>query len=208
MSNSFERYTATALILATAGAITLLSQQQKPAPLSHPLESVPGQLAGWTWKDSETLDSSVLEGLKPTSYLSRRYEKRGASLGLFIEYYAAQQSGESIHSPKHCLPGSGWEIWRQGSLVLPLREGAVTINKYSIRKDDHRLLMLYWYQTRHRVVRSEYLGKFLLLRDAIIEGHTQGSLVRILLPDEEGISEEGAAVAKELIPGLEWCFGD
>ena len=37
-------------------------------------------------------------------------DARGAAMpiGLFIGYFATQRTGQTIHSPQHCLPGAGW----------------------------------------------------------------------------------------------------
>jgi EpsI family protein len=201
------RYFPILVMLGAARVATLAFPFRQPAPLAHPLESVPRQIAGWQWEQSEMLDSATLAGLKPTSYISRSYQRQGERMGLFVAYFATQRGGDSIHSPKNCLPGSGWEIWRAGSLRIPVDGRMVTINNDSINNGERRLLMLYWYESGKRITASEYLGKFLLIRDAIVDRRTEASLVRLILPDQKGMQEQGAAFAADLIPKLQWCFG-
>jgi EpsI family protein len=112
-----------------------------------------------------------------------------------------------MHSPKHCLPGSGWEIWQQGSALVPVNGKEIEINQYRIENLGARELMFYWYQSRNRVFASEYLGKLLLARDTLLSGQTAGSIVRIMLPDVPGASQEGVAFAAKLIPEVWRCFG-
>ena len=69
------------------------------------------------------------------------------------------------------------------------------------------MLMFYWYQSKTRIVSSEYLGKILLAQDTILNGHTAGSIVRIMLPDTPSASADGIAFASRLIPEVERCFG-
>ena len=64
----------------------------------------------------------VVRALDPTSYLSRTYRKGSNDADLFIAFYAQQRAGESMHSPKHCLPGSGWEIWKHDSAPVPITD--------------------------------------------------------------------------------------
>ena len=135
--------------------------------------------------------AAVLQRLIPTSYLSREYQKGNLRLDLFISYYAQQRSGESMHSPKHCLPGSGWEIWQHGSALVPVGGQQITINKYSIQKETNRMLMFYWYQSPERILASEYSGKAYLVWDALTSGHTSGSIVRLSLPDGPGRRRRG-----------------
>jgi hypothetical protein len=69
------------------------------------------------------------------------------------------------------------------------------------------MLMFYWYQSKTRIVASEYMGKILLARDTLLSGHTAGSIVRIMLPDTPAANAEGVAFATRLIPEVERCFG-
>ena len=113
-----------------------------------------------------------------------------------------------MHSPKHCLPGAGWEIWQHDSAMVPINGKRYEVNQYSIQNAGSRMLMLYWYQSRDRITASEYLGKVLLARDTIMTGHTAGSLVRIMLADVPGAGKEGVAFAAKLIPEVQRCFGN
>jgi EpsI family protein len=197
-----------ALMLAATGVITALAGRNS-ASLAHSLDSLPLEINGWksALAGTDALAPDALAVLKPTAYLSRDYEKQGERLGLFIAYYAAQRAGETMHSPRHCLPGNGWDISRQQLLSFNLGGQRIVINDDLIRKVDQQEIMLYWYQSRRRIFANEFKGKFLLLRDAILDGDTEGSLVRIILPDIPGMKPEGVAFAKALIPGMQWCLG-
>ena len=200
-------YTVTVVMLGATLAITHAIDQRRPESLKQSLESVSNHIAGWTRIEGEPVTPEVLSRLKLTNYLSRTYQKDGQHLGLFIAYYALQRGGETMHSPKHCLPGTGWEIWQQRRLSLSLHGHVVAVNQDSIRNPDHSMLMLYWYQSKHRIFANEYAGKGLLVWDAITDGRTGGSLVRIILPDRDGTLADGTHFAEELIPQLEQCFG-
>src|SRR5213593_4884355 len=110
------RFGLTVVILSTTLAASKLSERRRPESLGRPLESIETQLGGWTGGPNQTLAGDVLTVLKPTSYLSRPYRKDGKQIELFIAHYAQQRAGESMHSPKNCLPGSGWEVWDYGTV--------------------------------------------------------------------------------------------
>jgi EpsI family protein len=150
----------------------------------------------------------VLDKLAPSSYTARIYKKKGRQLGLFIAYYDQQRAGETMHSPKVCLPGGGWEIAQQGFTTISVGGRPVKLNQYHIQNAGQRMLVLYWYQSRGRIIASEYLGKLLLIRDAVLMGRTSGSIVRITLPDDLMSAEEAADFAKELIPQVQHCLSD
>lgn len=201
-------YILTVLLLtATLGGYAL-SERRKPDFLAQPLETVDKQITGWTATGEEPLTTGVLNRLQLTSYIARTYEKRGNKLGLFIAFYAQQKAGESMHSPKHCLPGSGWEIWKHDSAMVPVGGTQVQINQYSIQNTGQRMVVFYWYQSKRRIIASEYMGKILLAKDALFDGRTAGSLVRITLPDTPSAAAEGTQFASVLIPQVQRCFGE
>src|SRR4029077_3269960 len=136
--------------------------------LTAPLSSISRSIAGYAANDDPPLDEHSLHALQPTSYLQRTYAKGNLRANLFIAFYTQQRAGESMHSPKHCLPGSGWEIWDYGSADIPVNGRTFRVNNYSISHEGERRLVLYWYQSKSRIVASEYMGKVLLARDALL----------------------------------------
>ncbi|HEU0139520.1 MAG: EpsI family protein [Bryobacteraceae bacterium] len=197
---------ALCLLLAATLAASRLSERRVPEYLAQPLDSIGTELAGWRAAQELSVDDKVLGQLRPTSLLSRLYRKDQDELGLFIAYYAEQRAGESMHSPKHCLPGSGWEIWKRNSVEVPFEDRMVTINRYAIRKGMQRMLVLYWYQSRSRVIANEYTGKVLLVRDALLDGRTAGSIVRINIADNPHSEEAGLIFAKAVMAELQRCL--
>ena len=113
-----------------------------------------------------------------------------------------------MHSPKHCLPGAGWEIWDYGSSNIAMGGRNFEVNKYSIQNGGDRRLVLYWYQSKGRIIASEYMGKILLARDALLQNSTAASIVRIIVPDQPGALEYARDFASELIPEVQHAFGD
>lgn len=201
------RFLLTILLLSGAIFVARLSEKRIPEQLAVPLDRIDTHISGWTAVQTRELEPNVLHELKPTSYLSRQYGKGNRQLDLFIAFYAQQRPGESMHSPKHCLPGSGWEIWKQESNSVPVKSTSVQVNKYSIQNSGQRLLMFYWYQSKDRIIASEYMGKILLARDTLLTGRTAASIVRITIPDQSGASQEGVAFASALIEQMQHCFG-
>jgi len=68
------------------------------------------------------------------------------------------------------------------------------------------MIVLYWYQSKKRIIASEYSGKILLAEDALLQNSTAASIVRIIVPDTSGALEAAAGFASELIPQVERCF--
>jgi EpsI family protein len=201
------QYLGTITLLVGTLVATSLTDRRMPDKLASPLEHISGQIAGWTASGDQALAAGPARVLNATSYLARGYQKGDQRLDLFVAFYAQQRAGESMHSPKHCLPGAGWEIWQLGSARVPVNGKSVSVNKYSIENAGSRQIMFYWYQSRDRIIASEYLGKLLLARDALLTGHTSASIVRITLPDTPAALAEGVAFASRVIPEVWRCFG-
>ena len=167
MNHSFNRISwrlaLTVVLLAATLMGSKLADNRKSESLARPLDTIGTNIAGFTGNaENLPLGPGASAALKCDAYLSRVYRKSGIDADLFIAYYAQQRSGESMHSPKHCLPGAGWEIWDYASTDVAADGRSFKINKYSISHEGDRMLVLYWYQSKTRIIASEYLGKVLL----------------------------------------------
>src|SRR6185295_10524902 len=100
----------TFLLLSATLAASKVTSYRSPQPLAQSLETISRELGGFTGSENPPIEANVLRALNPSGYLTRTYRKGDLKADLFIAFYAQQRSGESMHSPKHCLPGSGWEI--------------------------------------------------------------------------------------------------
>jgi EpsI family protein len=194
------------LLSATLAGSTLL-ERRTSHPLVHALDTIPWEIAGFQGASNPPITEGVQRELRATSYLSRSYSKGSLKADVLVIYYAQQRAGESMHSPKHCMPGAGWEIWRHGSAQMPFRGGHIEINKYFISNSGVRRVMFYWYQSRQRIIANEYLGKLLLARDTLVTGDTSGSIVRIILPDTPDAEQAGMALSTELARETGRCLG-
>jgi EpsI family protein len=143
-----------------------------------------------------------------SSYVMRAYAadaQAEARFSLYVGYYDSQTQGKTIHSPKNCLPGAGWEALASSTQQVTTPDGVVTVNRYLLQNGDDRALVLYWYQGRGRVAASEYAVKWDLLRDAALRGRTEEALVRVMVPvrdSEEASSELAARVAAKVVPAV------
>jgi EpsI family protein len=73
--------------------------------------------------------------------------------------------------------------------LLPGRSEPARVNRYLVARGDNKTLVLYWYQSRDRVIASEYAAKFYLIADAIRYNRTDTSLIRIAVPVTGGDTE-------------------
>ena len=174
-----------AVLVAGAVLATLGVQAQRTLPLRASLAgTVPNQIAGLVGHDI-ALSKDEAQAVAVTSYLVRDYRDtgggRGAGFNLYVGYYDRQTQGRTIHSPKNCLPGAGWEPLESRPETLTTAAGLVTVNRYLLQRHQERALVLYWYQGRGRVAWNEYRVKWDLLRDAALRRRSDEALVRIVV---------------------------
>jgi EpsI family protein len=199
-------FVVTIVLLGATLAASQVTSDRKAEPLLAPLSTIPLQIGSFTGGENPSLPAGVLNELKATDYISRTYRQTDLDADLFIAFYSRQRAGQSMHSPKHCLPGSGWEIWDYATMSLPIENQRVTINKYSISHAGDRKVVLYWYQSKDRVFASEYLGKLLLGRDSLLKNTTAAAIVRIIIPDKPGAVEGTSAFASGVISQMHRLF--
>lgn len=177
---------AAVLAIGVLGRVTIRPDQALSTAL--PLAALPGQIAGFEQQREETLSGQELQVLRPDDYVLRTYrDADGTDMTLFVAFYGQQTSGASIHSPRNCLPGTGWEPLRHDRIDTRTAYGASQINRYLVEHGSGaRALVYYWYQGRGRVIANEYTVKLDLLRDALFRRRTDEALVRLVIPISPG----------------------
>lgn len=154
----------------------------EPATMRKSFSAFPQAVDGWRGQEDAPFSSEIVNELKVTDYLMRRYvDGQGHSAWLYVGYWQSQRKGSDIHSPKNCLPGGGWEPIEATRLTIPLPAPAspITVNHYLIQKDKQMQVVIYWFQAQGRVVPGELDAKVQMIRNAILTNRTDGALVRI-----------------------------
>jgi EpsI family protein len=199
---------APAAVLAAGVILVQGIGDQRRVPLRESLATaVPARLLEHSSRDIVmTEDEQMVVGM--TSYMMRVYSpaQRTATVlpfSLFVSYYDSQRQGKTIHSPKNCLPGGGWEPLSSTPVMVQWAGGEVRVNQYLLQKDKDRALVLYWYQGRGLIAHNEYAVKWDLLRDAALRGRSEEALVRIMVPvkgSEADALEFAKRAAVEVMP--------
>lgn len=183
------RFLMAVVLLAGAALFLQARSRNEVLPARPPLSSFPEQLGSWTGTSIE-ISKEIRDVLGPGDFLLRVYRSDNEQpiADLFIAYFPTQRSGDTIHSPKNCLPGAGWTPIDSRRITLSVDGHApFPVNRYVIAKGSDRQLVLYWYWAHDRAVASEYWAKIYLVTDSIRMNRSDGSLVRLttqMLPGE------------------------
>ena len=177
------RFSLAALMIVVTAIFLRTRSHGEVFPPRQPLQSFPERLGTWTGTDL-AIDADTLQVLGPGDFLLRSYTSEDQPyINLFIAYFASQRTGDTIHSPKNCLPGSGWAPIESNHISVSVPGHApFPANRFVIAKGESKQLVLYWYWAHDRGVASEYWAKYYLVADSITMNRSDGSLVRITTP--------------------------
>jgi EpsI family protein len=198
-------YMPAAILLLGCALVFHGTRDQVAVPLAGSLSTVLDSLDGYRIQEQHVSDEERrVAGM--TDYVARVYWRPDSTVAFttYVGYYDKQTQGKSMHSPKNCLPGAGWEVLRDGTATVVASDGPHVVNRYLLKNGAQLALVYYWYQGRGRVVASEYLVKWDLLRDAALEGHTEEALVRIIVPVDHADTAQLKAeqLAQRIAPRL------
>ena len=174
--------------------------------LHQPIRELPYSLGSWTGTE-QPLDEQIVQAVGVSDYTNRIYSSQAGLAQLYVGYYASQRTGDTIHSPKNCLPGAGWDPIQSGTIDISVSGGRqIIVNEYVIQQGLEKAMVFYWYQDRGRVIASEYSAKFWMVADAISRNRTDGALVRLVTPmndDEAHARARLLSFTQILFPHLE-----
>jgi len=204
-----QSLTASAIMILTAVFLSFINQSEN-TPMKKSFSTFPEQIGEWVSKEKK-FEQEIYDVLGvDDSFLCDYRTSDGRQVQLYIGYYQSQRQGDLIHSPKHCMPGAGWNILQTSleEVIIPnYTPGKIILAKLIIAKRHQRQVALYWFQSRGRFISSEYMQKIYLVFDSITRHRTDGSFVRLIAPiindDEEKTTKKLKNFVKLLIPILQ-----
>ena len=154
------------------------------APKPNPLSRFSIGSRDWKKVQEYKLDQETLDVLKADELLSASFSETstGQEAELLVAYFQTQRTGKAPHSPKNCMPGSGFYALQNTTIDIPIVGEAqpIHVNKYVVAHGDTKNVVIYWYQSRSRVVASEYAAKVYTMLDAVRFNRTDTALVRVV----------------------------
>ncbi|MFW6240293.1 MAG: exosortase C-terminal domain/associated protein EpsI [Thermodesulfobacteriota bacterium] len=204
------KHTAIAAAIMLCGVLlTQFVGHGEDVALRRPLSEFPNRIADWEGRQ-DRFDQQIYDVLGvDDSYLANYLAPEGRPVQLYIGFYQSQRKGDIIHSPKNCMPGAGRKIVKT-KLHEFVPEGALKpakVIQLTLENGGRKQAMLYWFQSRGRVISSEYWQKIYLVIDSVLRGRTDGSFVRLIAPvSDKGETEafqDLTEFASHLMPILE-----
>jgi EpsI family protein len=210
--NSRYARVLTALLCLQLFAFYALASRPERTPMVGPLANFPASLDGWIGTRDYPIEPEIQDVLRADDTLDRLYvdARTNRNAILFVAFFNTQRYGQSPHSPKNCLPGSGWEpvagMSSRPALAEPGEAQPIVINKYVTEHGDERSVTLYWYQTHGRIIASEFAAKFWSIADSIRYRRSDTAIVKVTIPvtngDVETATRTGYDFMRAMFPAL------
>jgi len=186
-------------MIFTAISLNYINHSEDVQP-NKPFSTFPRQIGDWRGIE-QRFDKKIYEVLGvDDSYLADYRNSNGGQVQLYIGFYQSQREGDLIHSPKNCMPGAGWKIVSSSIEELDVSDtdyNKIETIRFKLKNGIHEHAVLYWFQSRGRIISSEYLQKIYLVIDSITRKRTDGSFVRLIAPIHNGDEEKTLEVIKE-----------
>jgi EpsI family protein len=201
---NYRFYVVCGLLILAAAFVHL--HQDVQVPVARPLAEIPVRHSGWVKVDEARFSEAVLKGLRPTDYLYRVYVNGPSHpVSLYLGYHGGGPDSGPIHSPKHCLPGSGWLNLSEKTETFPVGEDQVNLVQAIYQNGDARELFLYWFQVRGESMTSEYALKFAEIRNSILFNRRDSAFIRISVPyrqGDDGVLSLGEQFVRDFYPHI------
>ncbi|SDT96665.1 exosortase C-terminal domain/associated protein EpsI [Desulfobacula phenolica] len=181
---TYQRTITIIIIMLVTAALTGFAGHSERILPNRPFSEFPLEIGHWKGNTSE-LDRKVYNILGLEDYILADYRKNsGETVSLYVGFYQSQKQGDIIHSPKNCMPGAGWKIMDTTIETVAMADTGKKIKtiKLLLQKGKEQQVVLYWFQSRGRIIYSEYMQKIWLVIDSVTKQRTDGSFVRLISP--------------------------
>ena len=189
------RYVFVYLLLGLT-ALFIATHANVAVPVNKPLTNISSSPGEWTMVKQTRFNAQVLEVLKPTDYLYRVYkDSAGNKVTLYLGYHSGGPDSGQIHSPKQCLPGSGWFELSEVKRTLQVAGKELPFIQAVYQNGAQKELFLYFFQVKGQILSDEYSLKLAEITNSILYNRKDSAFIRISVPFLDDQSE--AAIVGE-----------
>lgn len=185
--------------LLIAAGLYIHAHSDITVPINRSFGQFPLKVQGWQMLSEAQFSEGVLNVLRPSDYLYRTYGKGGDhAVQLYIGYHGGGKETGGIHSPKHCLPGSGWYEESTRRTTMTVAGQKVNMVEAVYQKGEDQELFLYWFQVKDRSLSDEYSLKASEIINSLLYRRRDSAFIRISMP-VQGSIEQTKAVAVQFL---------
>jgi EpsI family protein len=177
------------LVILAQGLFVRAALREEKAPAIPKLDLFPKKIGDFQSYSDVPMAPATQAILKADSAVERLYFRQasGVTVDFFVAWFQSQKAGDrQPHSPKVCLPGSGWVTVSSEVIPLKTSAGEILVNRYLVRNGNSDSEVFYWYQSSQRVTASELSAKFFTVADGLRYRRTDTAVVRVTVAVSPG----------------------
>lgn len=181
-----KRAVLTSIILFLPFIMLKYAKVSQEIDLRKSFKDFPLKIDEWSGRKGFLSEKTIkVSGVDEYLLIDYTHEKK--LIQIYIGYYKSQKKGDLIHSPKNCLPGSGWHIEsvKPDKIRVNKLKKELNVTRLKLSKPGRSVIAYYWFNSRGRVISNEYMQKFWLVFDSIIKRRTDGACIRIISSNTE-----------------------
>ncbi len=173
------------IVIALTFAMTLLIKFYRPETAGNVnFDSFPLEIGDWKGT-KETLDPQILELLNPQAIISATYvNSEGISIHLLFDFFSSEAAFGGPHSPRNCLPGSGWVITETVANNIRNKNSVIPAGRFQLQMHKSKQVMDFWYITNYGETANDYVFKLYELLSALTFKPRDIAFVRFVAKDD------------------------
>lgn len=199
-------------LLLFGAAAYVYARTEVSVPINQAFDLFPQHVGQWTMTGQARFDERTLEVLLPTDYLSRTYrDKNGEAVALYVGYHDGGPDSGPIHSPRQCLPGSGWERLRDEVSSVEIDGAKIPYVNAIYQKETETQMFLYWFQVRDDNVTDEYMLKLVQIKNSVLSNRRDSAFIRLSLNStdrEDAARKIGEQFIRDFYPAIKASLPD
>lgn len=182
-------------VMLAAAAFFMATHKDSPTPLPIPLEDFPTVIGEWRMIGDSQFDQATLDMLRPTDYMARRYRNaKGSVADIYVGYHDGASKAGPLHSPRNCLPGSGWVEVSSEKKSIPISGKDLDAVMAVYQHGEVSDLFIYWFQVGGKVISNEYELKVSEVLNSIRNSKRDTCFIRVsvVMSGDKSRAEESA----------------
>jgi EpsI family protein len=184
---------AVVLVLLAGAALFMNFHKNLEVPLARPFSEFPVAHNGWRMAAQSNLSDDILNLLRPTEYLSRRYVREdGEYVDMYLSFFDGSPDGGRIHSPKNCLSGGGRTQLSSKRIQMNIDGEVVNLVRAVYGSGESKEVLYYWFAMRGQTISDEYSLKLAEITGSIFHRRRDQSFIRISVQarDDVGVTQK------------------
>ncbi|RKX21645.1 MAG: EpsI family protein [Candidatus Zixiibacteriota bacterium] len=171
------------IILVTFSTAVAFRLYQPISKADVDFSNFPLQKEGWEG-ESKIVAQYALDILKPKEIFSGSYQnKQGIQVNLLFDFFVTEGTFGGPHSPRNCLPGSGWVLEESEKRTITVNGRSFEINRIKLSQNNEHQVMDFWYVTNYGETSNDYIFKLHSMMASLTFQPCEVAFIRFITAD-------------------------